>query len=454
MPDGYLTPNGEVPGDTADSAGGSDTDDTDPGSQDAALSDLDWRLHGEVESLVYVSWEQSEAATVHAEYSFDSGDWQSSPSWAGEAGAQEHLLAGIPYDSTASWRLVVEGGSTYEGETITTGDAPSGLPEAVLLVSEPISWFEQGKYLLASINQDTGGWTGGTYWTFIVDRQGRPVWANSAPNRHWTLFAQVAVSGDHILWDEATYWSDYDEGAGSSVHKTYLDDEIDEVATPGLHHAFVQLPDDSLVWGSQHHGGGEALVEKGPDEDDETILWTCDGDWPNSSYCESNGLYYAVESDSFLYSFYTNDSIVEVDHSTGESLWWAGGVRGGYEFDPADSEFAWQHGVSYTAEGTLLVSTENYDGPPSTWVREYNVNHDGETLEQVWSHDSGIYASTNGDAWRLDNGNTLHVLGSAGEIIEVDPDGEEVWHLDFNGSHLLGRGEFIENLYALVSPAG
>ena len=54
----------------------------------------------------------------------------------------------------------------------------------------------------------------------------------------------------------------------------------------------------------------------------------------------------------------------------------------------------------------------------------------------------------------MDNGNTLHLLGSASTIIEVAADGEVVWQLDYGGSKLLGRGEFIEDLYALVPDQG
>ena len=132
-------------------------------------------------------------------------------------------------------------------------------------------------------------------------------------------------------------------------------------------------------------------------------------------------------------------------------MWWAGDVRNGYEFDPANSEFEWQHGVSYTESGTLLVSTEAINNSGyTTMVREYTVDHDNETLTEVWSFDPDIYASTNGDAWRLDNGNTLHVIGSAGHVVEANADSEIIWHLNFGDDHLMGRGEFIEDLYTLT----
>ncbi len=455
-PTGTLTLPG---GDDDDTTGDDDDDDT--GDDDttavepASATALDWRLHPEFGALVYVSWEQSDDATARVEYSFDEGEWHATPTVDALAGANEQLVVGIPYGMDAEWQLVLDDGEAFAGETITTDPIPEDLPLATVEEADPAAWLTAGSYLLTSINQQNGGWVGGRYWTFILDRQARPVWARAAPGDDWTLFAQVSVSGDHILWDQATYWADWDDGAGSSVHRTYLDGEIEEIATPGLHHAFVELPDGTLVWGSQDHGGGEALVEKGPDDPVESVLWTCQGDWPGSGGqwgCESNGLFYVEDTDSFLYSFYTNSSVVEVDRVTGQSLWWAGTVDDGYEFVPPGMQFAWQHGISYTDSGTLLLSTEAGGAGYGTVLREYIVDHDAETLEAVWNFGAGIHAETNGDAWRLDNGNTLHVVGSASQIYEVDTSDTIVWHLDFNGSRLLGRGEFIDDLYALVSP--
>ncbi|NOY26544.1 MAG: hypothetical protein GXP62_11780, partial [Oligoflexia bacterium] len=321
-----------------------------------------------------------------------------------------------------------------------------------------------GDYLLTSINQEDGGWGMGTFWTMIVDRKGRPVWALETPQERWTMFAQVAVTGDRILWDANSYWSDWDDGALSRVYRRYLDEEIDSISTPGLHHAFVQLPDGTLVWGSQDHGGYEALVEQPLGETEQTVLWSCWADWPDSGDCKSNGLFYSQERDTFLYSFYTNDSIVEVDHSTGQSLWWAGEVPDGFEFAEGSQQFNWQHGISYTDTGSILLSSRVYGSDAAalttalvvtsqtTEAIEYTVDYDLGVLTEIWSYSPGVYAGTNGDTWRLANGNTLHTLGSAGHVFEVDPDGVIVWHLDMLSDHMMGRSHWLDDPYALLSP--
>lgn len=420
------------------------------------LTGLSWRLHEEIESLVYVSWTQNVAGAMHVEYSFDADVWHSSPSFEAVEGVNEQILVGIPYETTASWRVVADApdyaGELMDGEPLLTGDLPNGVPDGELVTYEPDRVLPDSPYLLMSINERNGGWNGGEYWTLILDRQARVVWAHVAPQGNWTLYATVSNTGDYFMWDEATAWSLFDDGERSTIHKTWLDEEIEEIPTPGLHHAFVQLPDGTLAWGSQAHGGGEALVEKAPGADDETIVWTCD-DADAGNRCESNCLYYDPDRDSYLYSFYTNSTVYEVERSTGETLWWAGEHDGGYSFDPPESMFSWQHGVTWTDAGTLLLSSEYGSGRDSeTWLLEYDVDRTNGTLHNVWGNSSDTYAETNGDAWRFDNGNTLHMVGSASVIREVDLDGEDVWRVDFNGSRLIGRGEFIPDLYALVKP--
>jgi hypothetical protein len=94
---------------------------------------------------------------------------------------------------------------------------------------------------------------------------------------------------------------------------------------------------------------------------------------------ESNGLFYNQATDSFFYSFYTNNSLVEVDATTGASKWWRRSGRE-YDFDPASTQFMWQHGITITGDGTLLLSTKTdytlgYSTDNGTSVREYEIDH-------------------------------------------------------------------------------
>ena len=187
------------------------------------------------------------------------------------------------------------------------------------------------------------------------------------------------------------------------------------------------------------------------------MLWSCLNfhlSMDVTRNCQSNGLYWHEPSDSFLFSFYTTNTVVEIDHQTGETLQIWGELSPDWGFSPEESAFAWQHGVSFTDAGTLLLSSMTELGPEAfeTVAREYEIDGEAQLLREVWSFGSGegIYAVTAGDAERLSNGNTLHNYGSAGRIREVAPSGELVWELDWAAEHLLGRAFFIPDLYPLA----
>jgi hypothetical protein len=221
---------------------------------------------------------------------------------------------------------------------------------------------------------------------------------------------------------------------------------------PGEHHVWVELPDGSIVWGAADDPS-ETLERLNPDGTQDTI-WDCEEFHDSISVrddCQSNTLYWHEPTDTFLYSFYTTSTAVEIDHATGATLRQWGQLRESWAFDPPDSVFQWQHGLNYTETGTLLLSTEVElgDWDFETAAREYLVADATQTLVEVWNFglDRGVYASTAGEAHRLDNGNTLHNYGSAGLLMEVTNDKEIVWGLDWNGNRLLGRTIYVDDLY-------
>ncbi len=447
-----------VPGDSGAETG------LDTGDSGLVLPEgLDVALDETIPTLVTVSWEQDVAGTAWVEYRFDDEDWMHTPYRAVEAGPASALLLGIPYETTFEFRVASDDSpdeTPDEANTVrtgtgraVTGDWPESLPEPTLLVHEPDAEEPTGRYLLGSINAFTGGWTGGRYWKFILDRKGRVVWALETPDNHWSIYLRVARDGTEILYDEATWWSDMDQGAGSKVHRIKIDgSEVEVVDTPGLHHAFTELDDGTLVWGAASWTD-ENLVQRPPGGEVETI-WNC-GAWQDqhgaTRDCQSNSLWWNEKDDTFLYSFYSSGTVAEIDHQTGETLRWWGNLEGSWDFDPADSLFWWQHGVTFTDEGTLLLSTyrEHEAEDNELVVREYSLDEDNRVLHQVWTfgEGEGIFGSTAGEAHRLPGGNTLHNYGSDSRVREITPEGEVVWDVDWEGSRLLGRTVFLDDLY-------
>lgn len=431
----------------------------------ARFEELRSAIDGKVGTLVTVGWWQHTNEPVHVEYSIDPGEWVQAPPLDGVKGYNEQLLVGIPFSEPVPaaprqvpWRIVsdVDGWVVDAASPIEPGAVHADLPIPSLVTSVPDGWLASGRYLLTTINQEPGGWTGGRFWVAIYDRRGRPVWAWPVPNLHWSLSARVSRSGDAILWDETTRWSDKDFGEGSKVHRTWLDREDWALPTPGLHHVFVELPSGGIAWGSQYHAPGEVLVERRPEEAEAVQIWSCAG-WEGApepiSACEANSLAYDESTDAYLIGFLRSEAAVSVERQSGEAAWWIGNVPGAYRYAAGTDSLVRPQSVTYTPGGSLLVSSETGEGPDRvSTVRELTVNHAGQSVTEVWSYQADTYVTTNAYAERLGNGNLLHVRGSASEVAEVDGQGRTVWHLDFEGSRLLGRGELIEDLYDLVSP--
>jgi hypothetical protein len=340
-----------------------------------------------------------------------------------------------------------------------------------VLVADPTRWEPTGSYLYTSINEDTGGWTRGTYWQLVFDRQGRVVWAVPSPDEDWTIYVRVSADGDDLMWDSNEVWTL--SGDDSEVVRMKIDGTVgDTYTTPGLHHAWLELPDGTVAWGERVSNNEEWLVERAPDGT-ETIVWRCSdfeiemlGETGRS--CHSNSWWWHEATDTYLVSFPSSagnvkDTVLHLDRDgTTLSTW---GALSDWTFDPVESTFDYQHGVTFTDAGTLLVSTKltaanpYYDPRLDTLaVREYELDYANKTLREIWSfgEDQAIAGVTAGEAHRLPNGNTLHNYGSGARTREITPDGDMVWDVkwpdgDSEGrGRLQGRSIFVEDLYAFA----
>ena len=416
---------------------------------------LAWELVEGYESVVRVTWEQLEPADVRVEFTFDEGVVRSSPLRTVDAGPVEELLLGVPFETDVAFSVVNDfGDGALVGEAVaaTTGAPPDGLN------SPSLGWFDfeqtdpSMQYVLTGASDVRG-------WTVIFDRQARVVWARQTPGVNATLHTRVSHDGSDILVDHNTYWAQYDDGADSQIVRMKIDGtEVAVYDTPGLHHPFTELEDGTLVWGAAD-GLGETLEKLTP-EGDQVRIWDC-ADFraevePESSYCQSNTLFHVEETDTFLFSLYSDETIVEIDHATGESLRWFGHVPGSWAFDPEESAFHWQHGGHFTAAGTLLTSSHVDGTSDECVVREYELDEDEQILREVWNFGVGLQreADVMGEVHRLPNGNTLHNLGSGARVVEVTPDGEVVWEVTWSvlslGGYRLGRTTPVEDLYAFA----
>ncbi len=421
--------------------------------------------HVEYENILVAHWRQNADADVHVEFSFDPGVWVTTPTRALGAGRHEELLLGVPYATAVTWRIVASNAT----EGVTTPDLgavtpppPLDLPVGELLSSDPARYDPAAPWIFTSLAPPSV--FGDEWWHVIVDRAGRIVWAQRTERGRAGMHPGVARDGRSLLVDQNSFFGVFDGGMKSAIEQTLIDGTIVRtIATPGMHHPFTELPDGTIAYGRTYwYYAEEELTLVRPDDATE-VLWRC-SDWlaeiGYDSYCMSNTLTYHEASDRFLFSMWTNETVIEIDGTTGASTRWFGSAPGSYAFDPPDSRFWWQHGAAITPTGTLLVSTDLTWGPytgeggTETVVREYAIDDASETLREVWNMDvgAGIYGHQMGEARRLPNGNTWHNFGEVARLREGTPDGAIVWDVRWPGAGAIGRSMPLTSLYDLSPP--
>ena len=457
--EGTMTPDDDVADDDAtedDDSSNAGDDDT-QGYEEAQVADVTAWIDEDIGTIVHVSWEQLAAAEVRVEYSFAEVVGWLTPSRAVGVETVEEILLGIPYDTEVSFRVVNDfgDGALYSDEsTIHTEALPAGVVHPAVLVGDEAAWDPSMVFLLLSIAETNAG-NPYRYWTLILDRQGRIVWGVRTPAQRITMQTQPTVDGTQLLIDHSSYWAIFDDGAASQVVRMQIDGTILQTYdTPGLHHPFTSTADGSIVWGA-YHWPFETLEKLTPAGQQERI-WDCQdlhAEVGAGGYCAANTIYWHGPTDTFLYSFYSTNSIAEIDHASGTLLRHFGHLDGSWGFDPPDSAFWWQHGTHYTDEGTLLVSSRVSEHGHETVAREYELDEAGEVLVQVWSFGigEGVYGSEMGEVARLANGNTLHNYGEASRLREVTPDGTVVWDVAWPEEEMtLGRTSPLSDLYELA----
>jgi hypothetical protein len=423
-----------------------------------ALTAVTGAVHPQVGTIVVVAWEQALDSPVFVEYSFDEGVWLSSPVRELAAGPHEELLLGIPFGTATTWRVVAEGDqrTVSPDQETTTAPAPSEVPIAALLAADPAAWDADHPYVLVS----TMGIDYDAFWTLILDRQARVVWARETPDDAGTLYPRITLAGDALLIDETTVYRGFDGGEGSRVIEHRIDGTLGRSwQTPGLHHAFAELPDGGLAY---PRASGNF-----PRQEDITVVaadgtvrqvFDCDA-WIDEldldyAWCASNTLNVDPITGHFLYSLYSLETIIEVDPTTGTAVRWFGHLPGSWAFDPPDQAFLYQHGGYFTDSGTLIVSgfaEPLVIGAVEMVIREYAVDPVTETLTQIWTFGFGerVLGRGFGDVYRFPGGNTLQNCGVA-RLREATPDAEVAWDVGWDAIDYIGRSTPIADLYRLA----
>ncbi len=430
------------------------------GGGSAQFLEVEATIAETVATVVSVSWSLDQEAQVWLEYGLNGAcDGEVTNSITGDSG--ETLILGIPPVTDVCFSAVADIDGVdlrSDSQTIRTGNIPSTFSTMTIEDYDP-NLVAPG-FIVGSNAIDPA-------MLYVVNREGDIVWYQEPLNEFLRPQMIVSQSGDSFIYNE--FSKDFTDDSSKIVRVGFNGETIEEFSTPNGHHSFQELPDGTMVyiaidvrdtdeWGPVV---GDSIVEIPPDGGDPVVVYTVWDDpdivleshseWGSTFYPQgkdwthANYIYYSEDRDSYTISFRNINTVLEFDRTTGETIR-SVGRYGTHDTQPGLVQYP--HAGYWTAEGTLMFLTS----PPGTnesWGVEVDFDDENMVADLIWSYGEGEGHKSLilGEALRLSNDNTLVNFGSTGRLIEVTPEGEEVWSLFTSVGTFPGHTTVLEDFY-------
>jgi len=198
-------------------------------------------------------------------------------------------------------------------------------------------------------------------------------------------------------------------------------------------------PDGRAIWRWSVFEHKDDFV---PSEQNRAACVMMRGFWGPDSYdwTHANNVAPVPGENAYLMSFRNISRVVKIDRETGDVQWQMGWDRD-FEWigdEPEEDRwFSMQHDSQVLPNGNILLfdnSNCRYNafctGGPWSRALELEIDEINRTVRQVWEH-RVAFSPARGGVQRLPNGNTIINSGFGGDMYEVTPAGEEIWHVGF-----------------------
>lgn len=357
--------------------------------------------------IVTFSLEAGALTSAHLEFGLDTSYGLTAPVSLDEP-EYRTLLLGMKGSHDYHVRIVASTAATdctSDDFLVTTGPVPEGMPAVDVTTMNAAA--ATGGYLVSSFLSKQRA--------FILDADGDYVWwgggiglgrVEQSFDGKWMWYQNINVRGGAPV-------------TGRLSMDGLVDERHDEFGD--AHHDFTVLPDETVAF-IEHQGTCDTIMERAPDGSVRQVVDVHEAHG-GATACHTNSIHYHVSDDTYTFSDLNQNTYVKVKRN-GEVVWVLGGSTSQFTGDGA--EWARQHGHQLLAPDRLLFFNNGAMGDHSRAI-EVSLDFDAMTATRVWTYETlPLQSQIYGDVVRLENGNTLVVYSTAGEIVEVTPDGETV----------------------------
>lgn len=345
--------------------------------------------------------------------------------------------------------VVIEEEEHRDGATdVQTGQAPDVIPSMQVEVVDPDNAIEG--FLFTALQ---AGWA----MPVVLDTDGDIVWW------HYPSDEQEVVNRGTPLRDGSGVIYTRNESQTADLVKVSWDGTEEVVVpVPLMNHDYVELPDgtvayiaydplvieDQLVY-------GDAIMELSPDgvvsrawTVYDTFEFDPDFEIPaGTTWTHANALDYDEASDDYYVGIRNFDTILRIDRSTGQVVERIGGDDSDYATAAGDTQlFNQQHQFTKTADDRILVFDNGEEEGERTSAREYLLDAERGTAEEIFRYqtDPSLYCFSLGDVIRLEGGDTIVVWSTAGQVDQVDAEGNLRWRMNGGIGAAFGYSTFRE----------
>jgi hypothetical protein len=431
-----------------------------------------------VATVPLLSWSTSEEVQPFVVTDVGRTEWLVSPVSDSKSSSGDVLVLGIPFLRESTNIVVADteaGRACSEPIYREAATMDPSIPELSLTTSDPDQ--AQGGYTVLGMITD------GASFVVIVDEYGEYVWIKTmglgVVSR--AVFSEDSSSILYMSWAERL-----DEPG--TVYRLGLDGEVQEsFEMSAAHTDFVQLPDGgmaAIAWdlreledgdGVTRRILGDSIVEL-DSEGNERVVWSVfDSYEPDLSlsyattslgpekdledWSHGNGLAYDAEQDDYLISVFGLGSLLRIDRQTGTTAWILSDSHGDFASSTDDLLVQGTHSVEAVEEDRVLIFNRNVPNPLDeeadpldercSEALEIELNTETGEATKVWSYgtDECVLVVYFGEAIRLENGNTLVIFSSSGQVSETNSAGETVWQINTDLGAAFGFGSRQDSLY-------